>query len=60
MKRLFKDGIITTVVGIIALAGAGYMYMSKDHNSIEAGELAAIGLIFLRSKDSLISLGAKK
>ena len=60
MKRLFKDGIILTVIGLFAIVGAIYMYMSKDYTSLEAGQLSAMGLIFLRAKDSLIPLIGKK
>jgi hypothetical protein len=56
IERLFKTGIVTTIVGLILMAGAVYMYMSKDFTSMEAGELAALGLLFLRTKDSLIGL----
>lgn len=56
MKRLFKDGLVTTVLGISLLLIAAYLYMSKDHTSMEAAELGALALIFLRSKDSLIGL----
>ena len=59
MERLFKNGIVTTLLGIILMGGSAYMYISKDFTSIEAGELAALGLIFLRSKDSLIGLTKK-
>ena len=59
MERLFKNGIATTILGIILMGGSAYMYISKDFTAIEAGELAALGLIFLRSKDSLIGLTKK-
>jgi len=60
MKRLFKDGIITTILGILILCVGVYLYISKDHTEVEAGAVAAIGLIFLRSKDSLIGLSKKE
>ncbi len=60
MERLFKSGIVTTVAGMLILCGAVYMYMSKSFNSVESGELAMIGLLFLRSKDSLIGIAPKK
>lgn len=60
MERLFKSGMVTTIVGLLIMAGAVYMYMSKSFTSIEAGELAVLGLLFLRSKDSLIGIAAKK
>lgn len=60
MKRLFKDGMITTIVGLLILSLATYMYVSKEHTSMEAGELALLGMVFLRSKDSLIGLTPKE
>lgn len=60
MERLFTSGIITTIIGILILAGGVYMYMSTKFTSMEAAELAAIGLIFLRSKDSLIGINGNK
>jgi hypothetical protein len=59
MKRLLTDGLVTTILGLILIVGAAYMYTSKEHTTTEAGELAALGLIFLRSKDSLIGLSPK-
>ena len=59
MKRLFSNGIVTTIIGIIVLGVGVYLYISKEHNEIEAAAVAAIGLIFLRSKDSLIGLNKK-
>jgi hypothetical protein len=59
MKRLFESGIVTTLLGVLILGAGVYLYLSKSHNEIEAGAVAAIGLIFLRSKDSLIGLKPK-
>ena len=56
MKRIFKDGIVTTCLGVVMMLGGVYMFLNKEYTTQEAGELAAIGLIFLRSKDSLIGL----
>ena len=58
--RLFKSGIVTTIVGLLVVGGAVYMYMSESFSSMEAGELAAIGIMFLRTKDSLIGMPPKK
>lgn len=60
MERLFKNGIVTTIIGILILAGGTYMYLSKSFTAMEAAELSAIGLIFLRSKDSLIGINGTK
>ena len=60
MERLFKSGLITTIVGLIMIGGAVYMYLSKSFTSMEAGELAILGMVFLRAKNSLIMLAPKK
>lgn len=56
MNRLFKDGIVTTIMGFLMMAGTVYMYMSPKFTSMEAGELGVLALMFLRSKDSLINV----
>ena len=60
INRLFKSGIVTTCLGILMMGGAVYMYMNESFSTTEAGELGALGLIFLRSKDSLIGLTPKE
>ena len=59
MKRLFKDGIVTTMMGLTILTVAVSLYISKSHTETEAGAVAALGLLLLRSKDSLIGLNRK-
>lgn len=59
-NRLFKDGKITTIAGLVIVAAAVYMYLAPLYSQMEAAELGALGLIFLRSKDSLIGLAKRK
>jgi len=59
MKRLFKDGIVTTLMGLTILSIAVCLYISKNHTETEAGAVAALGLLLLRSRDSLIGLNRK-
>ena len=59
MERLFKTGIATTLIGLIILLTAVTLYVSKGHSETEAGAVAALGLLLLRSKDSLIGLKKK-
>jgi hypothetical protein len=59
MKRIFKDGIVTTLMGLTILSIAVTLYVSKNHTETEAGAVAALGLLLLRSKDSLIGLKRK-
>jgi hypothetical protein len=59
MKRLFKDGIVTKLMGLTILSIAVTLYISKGHTETEAGAVAALGLLLLRSKDSLIGFTKK-
>ena len=59
MKRLFKDGIVCTMLGVASVGVGVYLYISANHNAIEAGAVVAVGLLFLRSKDSLIGISKK-
>jgi hypothetical protein len=59
MERLFKTGIVTTMMGLTVLSVAVVLYVSKGHTETEAGAVAALGLLLLRSKDSLIGLSKK-
>tara|TARA_R110000787_G_scaffold49211_2_gene118216 strand:+ start:563 stop:742 length:180 start_codon:yes stop_codon:yes gene_type:complete len=59
MERLFKSGIVTTMMGLTILSIAVILYISKGHSETEAGAVGALGLILLRSKDSLIGLTKK-
>lgn len=58
MKRLFKEGIITTILGVLFMIGSGYMYLVQKDNE-GAMALGGFGLLFLRSKDSLIGINKK-
>ena len=59
MERLFKTGIVTTLMGLTILSVAITLYISKHHNETEAGAVAALGLLLLRSNDSLIGFKKK-
>lgn len=59
MERLFKTGIVTTMMGLTVLSVAVVLYVSKGHTEAEAGAVAALGVMLLRSKDSLIGLNKK-
>ena len=50
MKRLFKDGIVTTLMGLTILSIAVSLYISKGHTETEAGAVAALGLLLLRTR----------
>lgn len=58
MKNRLIKNYVTTGIGILLILGAGYVAMFQ--NDLErAGFLSGIGLMFLRTKDSLIGLQAK-
>jgi len=59
MERLFKSGIVTTMIGLTILCVAVALYISKNHTETEAGAVGALALLLLRSKDSLIGLSKK-
>ncbi len=59
MERLFKTGIVTTLMGLTILSIAVSLYISKSHTETEAGAVAALGVLLLRAKDSLIGLSKK-
>lgn len=59
MKRLFTEGIVTTMLGLTILCVAIVLYISKEHTETEAGAVGALALLLLRSKDSLIGLSKK-
>lgn len=55
-KRLIKEGLITTIIGIGLLAFSGAMIWTGKSNPTEMSGWIATGLLFLRSKDSLIKI----
>jgi len=59
MERLFKTGIVTTLMGLTIISIAICLYISKHHNETEAGAVGALGILLLRSNDSLIGLKKK-
>ena len=59
-NRLLKKGIITTVLGIAILGASFFMWMTGRASQNESMLMVGIGLIFLRSKDSLIGINKKK
>lgn len=60
MDRLLKSGLITTLLGVLILTASFYMWMNEKATQTEAFSMAGLGLLFLRSKDSLIGVKPKE
>jgi hypothetical protein len=60
MKRVYKSGLITTLIGLIIILFAGILMYQQKANAGELSGWLAVGVLFLRSKDSLIGLGKSK
>jgi len=58
--RVFKSGIVTTILGAVIVCVGDGLYISPNHTDIAAGAVSLLGMTFLRSKDSLIGIPAKK
>lgn len=60
MKRFYKEGLITTLLGLGVLVFCGAMLWTGKSTANELSGWLAVGLMFLRSKDSLIGLAKKE
>jgi hypothetical protein len=56
MKRLVKDGLVTTLIGLGILIFSGMMMWSGKASAESLSGWITAGLMFLRSKDSLLGL----
>lgn len=56
MKRLVKEGLITTILGLIVIIFSGAMIWTGKASAESMSGWLAFGIMFLRSKDSLIGL----
>ena len=54
MKRLFSTGLVTTLLGVGCIVSGVVLYFKDSQTA--AAALVTLGLVFLRSKDSLIGL----
>jgi hypothetical protein len=57
-NRIFKEGLITTIVGLIIILAAVFTWMLTEKNATEAAVIAGIGsgLLFVKDKE----IGIKK
>lgn len=56
MNRLFKEGIMTTIIGTCLILVSAGMYFTNTVSMVEITGWLALALAFLRSKDSLIGI----
>lgn len=60
IDRLFKSGLITTILGVVVFIVAIVMWVMGTREMEEIVLIAGYGFMFLRSKDSLIGIPEKK
>jgi type IV secretory pathway VirB2 component (pilin) len=60
MKRLVKEGLVTTILGISIIIFAGAMIWTGKSDVMSTSGWVSLGLAFLRSKDSLIGITNKE
>lgn len=60
ISRLAKNGVITTIIGVLFMLTALYMFVSNNYEAIYIGSVASIGLLLLGVKDDFISKIFKK
>lgn len=53
-NRLFNQGVVTTILGIIMLIFCGILIYQGKESASELSGWLAVALLFLRSKDSLL------
>lgn len=54
MERFFKTGILTTLLGLIILLFAGVLLYQQKTSATDLGGWITVGILFLRSKDSIL------
>lgn len=55
-NRLFKEGLMTTIIGTCLILVSVGMYFANKSSIVEITGWLSLGLTFLRSKDSLIGI----
>jgi hypothetical protein len=59
MNRITKSGLVTTLLGISIIIFCGSMLWTEKASAESLAGWLALGIMFLRSKDSLIGLGKR-
>tara|TARA_B110000879_G_C10860790_1_gene389110 strand:+ start:323 stop:508 length:186 start_codon:yes stop_codon:yes gene_type:complete len=60
MKRRIYKNYVTTILGILILAFCALMMYQEKQTAGELSGWLTVGLLFLRSKDSLINLPKRR
>tara|TARA_R110002110_G_scaffold100922_15_gene256850 strand:+ start:5221 stop:5403 length:183 start_codon:yes stop_codon:yes gene_type:complete len=60
MKTRVFSNWVTTILGVVILLFSLYMIYAEKQTAQELSGWMAVGLLFLRSKDSLIALPPKE
>lgn len=60
MKRLYKEGLITTLIGLGIIVFSGAMIWTGKESAEAMSGWIGLGLMFLRSKDSIIGITDKE
>ena len=55
-KRIFKEGLITTIVGLVIILAAVFTWMLTEKNATEASIIAGIGSGLLLLKDKEVGI----
>lgn len=60
MKRLIREGLVTTLLGVSIIIFTGAMIWTGKSDVMSATGWLSLGLAFLRSKDSLLGITNKE
>lgn len=60
MKRLIKEGLITTILGLGVLVFCGILIYQEKQSADQLSGWFAFGLTLLRAKDSILGLKNKE
>lgn len=55
-NRIFKEGLITTIVGLVIILAAVFTWMLTEKNATEASIIAGIGSGLLLLKDKEVGI----
>lgn len=56
MNRLIKEGLVTTILGVLILTFCGVLIYQQKQTAGDLSGWFALGLTLLRAKDSLLGL----